>query len=482
MSRNLFFPACLSFCLLGLGVGFAQNVETTTTANDTLKTSMVSSAPAGGNLSSDNVRVLPPSLIAQADGGQVEHGIAKSTVLQRFSAWYTDDILINDRLEVRGGVGGLFYYAYPTGNPGEQAGYKNAQDFGPGISEADAIYRFGNLDHSPAFLQMGYFSYKYNPDAMDLGEYLMRSEAYPNVIVSGDAGGWNFLSEANYIMIGLRLNVSLWDGKFRSDFLLPMERDYPPTGDLSPSYVATVDPIPGIEVGAGVDCAHCIAFAPSKTTPHILPGEDNSSPGNAWVKANPAYTPGGNEPAYIPDTLANGKPAGYYTFEGVKLEARASFDPKAYIPLPMLGKQDLKIFAEMAVLGVKDYPYYYNDIYQRMPFMFGINAPAFKVLDILSFQMEYYNSKFLNSTSNVISYPEALPVPVLGTTSRQAEAQKWHWAVYAKKQVIKGITLYGQVACDHLRLPSYDQHFTFQEVTDGNGSDWYYLMRLEIGI
>jgi hypothetical protein len=113
--------------------------------------------------------------------------------------------------------------------------------------------------------------------------------------------------------------------------------------------------------------------------------------------------------------------------------------------------------------------------------MFGIDVPAFKLLDILSFQMEYYNSKFLNSTANVIGYPEALPVPVQGT-AQQAEEQKWHWAVYAKKQVMKGINIYGQVACDHLRLPSYDQSFTFTDVTDGNGSNWYYLVRLEIGI
>lgn len=132
MKRDLFFPVCLGFCLLGLGTAFAD------VASD-----------------SENIRVLPPSLIAQADAGQIERGPAKSTVLQRFSAWYTDDILINDRLEIKGGVGGLFYYAYPTGNPGEQAGYKNATDFGPGISEADAVYRFGDLAHSPAFLQMG---------------------------------------------------------------------------------------------------------------------------------------------------------------------------------------------------------------------------------------------------------------------------------------------------------------------------------------
>jgi len=457
MRKDLFLPVFLSACLLALDVGFAQSGD-----------------------DSSGIVALPPNVIAQLDAGQVEAGPAKSDVLQRFSAWYTDRIVIQNRLQVNGGVGGLFYYSYPTGNPGVQAGYENTTFFGPGLSEVDATYSFGNLAHPVAFLQMGYFPYKYNPDAMDLGEYLLRSQAYPNIVVTGNAGGWDFMSEANYMMLGLRFNLSLWGGKFRSDFLLPIERNYPPEGDISPTYVGTLDPLPGIEIGAGVDCGHCISLAPSKTSPKIAPGTAQS-PGNEWVVANPNYTPNGSQSQYITDTLPNGKPAGYYTFEGVKLEARASFDPKAYVPLPMLGKEDLKIFGEVAVLGVKDYPGYYTDVFQRMPIMFGLNLPTFRLLDILSFQMEYYNSKFLNTTQNVINYETALPIPDVGS-SRAIEAQKWHWSVYAKRQILKGISIYGQVACDHLRLPAYDQSFTQTEVTDGNGSDWYYLIRLEIGI
>jgi len=474
MNKNLFLPVFLSSCLIGIGSAFAQN-----------------------DGDSSDIRPLPKSLFVQLDGGQVEAGPAKSAILNRFSAWYTDQILIQDRLDVRGGVGGLFWYSYNPGGLPSGAGYENVTNFGPGLSEVDATYKFGDLNHSPAFLQMGYFPYKYNPDAMDLGEYLLRSQAYPNVLVTGNGDGWDYMSEANYMMLGFRFNLSLWDGKFRSDFMLHMERDNAPEGDLSPTYVATLDPLPGIEIGVGADCSHCISVDPSKTTPKAAPSPNQQ--GNAYIEQNPNWTPAdtlpGSPPRYV-DTLPNGKAAGYYTFEGLKLEARASFDPKAYIPLPMLGKEDLKIFGEVAVLGVKDYPFYYTDIYQRMPIMFGINIPTFKLLDILSFQMEYFNSKFLNTNWNLIEYGTSVPIPE-GVTAdgvatddpnqmipdtRAIEAQKWHWAVYAKRQVIKGVSIYAQVACDHLRIPIYDGSFTNQEVTDGNGSNWYYLMRLEFGI
>src|SRR5690606_35009810 len=94
----------------------------------------------------------------------------------------------------------------------------------------------------------------------------------------------------------------------------------------------------------------------------------------------------------------------FYTFQGLKLMARASADPKVFVPMPFLGPEDLKVFGEVALLGVKNYPFYYEKRTERMPVMFGMNLPAFGFLDIVSLQFEYYGSPFPNSVDNAYRY------------------------------------------------------------------------------
>jgi hypothetical protein len=74
-----------------------------------------------------------------------------------------------------------------------------------------------------------------------------------------------------------------------------------------------------------------------------------------------------------------------YTLRGVKLMGRMTLDPKKLVPdLDIFGPEDGKIYGELAVLGVKNYGKkfsdttqnygYYNDIFKRMPIMFGFIA------------------------------------------------------------------------------------------------------------
>ncbi|MDZ7262100.1 MAG: hypothetical protein ONB05_08355 [candidate division KSB1 bacterium] len=69
---------------------------------------------------------------------------------------------------------------------------------------------------------------------------------------------------------------------------------------------------------------------------------------------------------------------GYYTFGGTKVMARIAFDPKPLLPWNFFGRRDVRIYGEMAVLGIKNYPRYYEKITERMPVMLGFNIPAFK--------------------------------------------------------------------------------------------------------
>ncbi|MDB5105984.1 MAG: hypothetical protein JWP91_3673 [Fibrobacteres bacterium] len=438
-----------------------------------------------------DVRALPLSMSTQVDAGQVVHGHVndqplKEQFLQRTAVWLTQEVVIKDRLSVKAGIGGVFWYAIPGGELNGDAAHKNLTRFGPGISQVQAIYSFGALESPSAKIQMGLFPYKYNPDAMNLGEYLLRSGTYPGIL---QTGGWNIVSKAAYMMQGVRLNVPLWDGRFQSDFLLPMERDIAPMGDLSPTYVASLRPVAGLEIGAGADCNHCIAFKPSRTSPKKLadPNDPSGNPGNAYIIANPDVA-GRDTLPYIRDTTR------FYTFQGVKLMGRVSLDPKAYFASDLLGAEDLKVFAELAVLGVKNYPFLYEKVGERMPIMFGVNLPTFKLLDVLSFQMEHYKSKFPNSSYDL--YYFNLPI-VNGVTKNGIRTQNpntydmensavrrddWKWSVYAKREIAKGISIYAQVANDHLRVPAFDLKPSWTQITDRNGKDYYYMVRFEMGI
>ena len=161
----------------------------------------------------------------------------------------------------------------------------------------------------------------------------------------------------------------------------------------------------------------------------------------------------------------------------------ASFDIKPVIPTTIFGKEDLKIFVEAAVLGVQNYPFYYDDITKRIPVMFGFNFPTFKILDVLSFEWEWYGSQFDNNMQN--SQTGQLPewyIPTNShapneyddtaafssstkptgfnadgaTTWKQYFSQdNWKWAIYAKKSLGKSISLHLQLANDHMHMITY---------------------------
>ena len=76
--------------------------------------------------------------------------------------------------------------------------------------------------------------------------------------------------------------------------------------------------------------------------------------------------------AYVDPSLPDS--TGHYTFAGTKLMARASFDFKPFFKSfsdRFLGPNDLKIYSEAAILGVKDYPGYYSKLRDRIPRMIG---------------------------------------------------------------------------------------------------------------
>jgi hypothetical protein len=482
-------------------------------------------------------QVVKGSNLQNASGGPIE-----ALPVQRTGISLVQEATVEDRLEIKIGVGGLFWYSW---NAQQGAPHTQVVRFGPGISTAHANFKFGDLEKPWMTAQFGFFTHKYNPDAVNLGEYLFRSTAYPALVYTG---GWNFIASASARLTGVRLAFSHFGGVFTHDLMAYFETEFYPQNSISGAWLGTFK-AGALELGTGVAVQHMIPMKPSRLTPKdplstyvklpffpaVAPDSGLVSIDNGPLERRPLHRDHGGgpiegieaelrsmraeNPSLPGDTIlpylavTNGVdtlyrqtesqpiPEGYaylyprvrehFTFRGIKAMARASLDFKILFGLGGLGPEDLKVFAEMAILGVQNYPFYYDDISQRMPLMVGLNLPAFGWLDVLCVQAETRRFDFLDSEEK--SFQDNLPVylvprdqngqnPYLhGFEIENRKENDWKWTVYARKSLFRGLKLYAQFASDHARLQDFQAVKTFQPVLN-SPKEWYYLLRVEFGI
>jgi hypothetical protein len=316
------------------------------------------------------------------------------------------------------GLGVRFFYFF----------YLTRMDFNYAVSEAF------NID-------VGYFPVKYNDNARNLGEYLFRSGTYPQYLTT------NFDFAAARVT-GINIHGTLLDA-LGYKALLTINTEGATMGDLNFSLLASGSLFDKfIDLGAGI--SFCNFF--SANSRHTRP---------------PLQDVQGNQAALYIDDKGD---TATYTFAGTKLMGRLSVDPKALIPIDILGKEDLKLYAEAAVLGLKNYPVSidtsslgtrYDDILKRIPIMFGINFPAFNLLDVISLQAQWFGSPYPNDATNYVLY--GLPTPISTKWSDGSKAiypdstrDNWKWSIYAKKTLAGHFHVVGQVASDHLRWDKCD--------------------------
>jgi hypothetical protein len=430
----------------------------------------------------------------------------------------TQEVVVDRRMELKVGVGGVFFYSFPN-----KRGYAAAQGtkFGPGVSQAQALYKFGDEEAPWGALRLGYFPYKYDPDAKNLGEYLFRSMPYPALVTTG---GWSITDNAQVRAQGLAFTLNQFQGRLKHDFILMSERDFRPQGDFSPAYVFQADLGP-FQLGGGASFHH---FLPIDAK---LSKTDPSNAGKDLVlkyKSFPAFLAGQNQytamaddtvrhadgrqliatvtdmdgvvaenprlqlnsktnqvtdtvthMVYTPDTV-------YYNTQGIKLMARASFDIQKIAPIPFLGPQDLKIYGEVALLGWENQPGYYENRWERVPLMLGFNLPAFKLLDLLALEVEYFPNPMDDDMEQMISKGNYNPIPYGSGLLFPSKDHRddWKWSVYASKQVLTGFSLRAQIANDHFRAPQItpNQHLFASIPATRMPSNWYYVVTLNFGI
>jgi len=315
-------------------------------------------------------------------------------------------------------------------------------------NQVEGRYWLGEKEKPLLYVGAGIFPFKYNPDVRNLGEYLYRTGTYPGYIIN------EFDFPMNRLM-GLRLsgNPLPW---LNLDVMLTSEPYQLPMLDYGLSGLFTCSAGKALDIGAGVFFSHLFSINEEYTTPKT---SDN----------------------LIQDT-ANPSDTSYYTFRGTKLMARFSFDPKAFFATSLFGKNDLRLYGEVAVIGLKDYAVYYDTLWQRIPVMIGFNVPAFKVLDVVAVEVEWYGNRYPNSYANVWArnnipqpYQEPATIGII-----DYKKDDWKWSVYASKK-LSVFTLVGQVANDHIRMVRHDDRESDREEALRTSKDWEWMLKCAFG-
>lgn len=486
-------------------------------------------AAAAARADEPTIERKPLHVAALNEFGQLGKGIFKvgtqgnAETLQmewidHFGAFINQEAIVNDRLFVCAGLGGVFQYRKPERVQADFYGTQRGE-FYIGPTKAFAEYRFGDVEKPVVSIGTGMFPYKYNNEAYNLGEYLYRTLPYPTVITTG---GYVLVNDPRAYLEGFHGSLNL--GGFRLDALLTTETSLAPLFDWSLGLVASYNLGDGLlELGAGVNFKKLIQVNPSRTARELkqngyftLNGKDYVTGVDYYSRAEEWYNKRGTaadslkareyaaDRAVVVDTIAamRADPAragqvpdtSYFTAAGTILMARATLDPKKFLGGEgFLGPQDLKIYGEVALLGVKNYPVFYKKRSERMPMMAGINLPAFGLLDLFAVQVEIFKSPWLNNTAQVAK--RGINIPHFPLTSDSLLSDKayndmttkddFKWSVLIQKKLGNHITLSGQAASDHMKLVSsryfYGPQFDHNEITT-SGDHWYYMLQIGWGI
>lgn len=382
-----------------------------------------------------------------------------------------------------------------------------------GPTRAVAEYHFGDPKNPYLTLGSGMFMYKYNQDANDLGEYLYRSGAYPAYTVTG---GYVLVNSAAANVQGAKASLSL--GNLKADFLVTTETNLAPFYDWSLGGIVSYSIADGLlDLGAGVNLKRLFSVKQNRTSKSALAngyftlgGQNYTTKTDYYSHQIEFYNNNNNHVDSVkaaalqvlmdtvnaitsPSRIDNKPEILYYTNAGILLMGRASLDLKKIMSSDLFGPQDLKLYSEIAVLGLKNYPVFYTKVTERMPIMFGINLPTFRLLDLLSVQGEVLRSPWLNNTAQIANGTN--PVPALPQAfDRVASKNEWNdlatkddwkWSILAKKKIGNFITISGQAANDHMRMVSsryfYGPQYDHNEITVSS-DHWYWMTQISWGI
>ncbi len=482
------------------------------------------------------IEYKPLAIYGLQEFGQIRDGailtgggkatLLKNEWLDHFGAFVTQEAFVDRKVKLQVGLGGIF--EFPKDERKEpQFGGTQGKMFFIGPTTANAMVLFGDPENPWLSLGGGMFPFKYNPDASDLGEYLFRSGGYPTHVFNG---GYLLIGDNKAYLEGCHALVSL--GNLKLDLLFTTETRMPPLYDWSLSSLAQYSMADGlIDMGAGVKFDRLLQVRPSRTMREEIGNSYFQRPDGKWYSGNASYY--SNQQKFWEAKIKNINPldtlavqgaqkkidankgiydsinpdaggawinsatklpigAKFYTPAGVIVMGRMSVDLKKLFNSPQFSPSDLRIYSEVALLGVGDYPVFYEKKSERMPIMVGINLPTLGVLDLFSVQVEHFGLRFENSTYQLgasnyaIPYFPSDPYYSQNEYGDLADKDNWSWSILLKKSVFSAFNFSAQFAKDHYRTVSsnyftYGPHLEPGDVTH-KLSDWYCMVQFGWGI
>lgn len=464
-----------------------------------------------------NPEILPMRAMASAEFGRVEQAfIAPSEIYDKESlingsVWMLQDANLNNSFDAHFGIGVMTFSVM------DRATVPNAQfrRMVPVLARASGVYTLGGRDDSEyAFrAEAGIFPYKYNSYATNLGEYLFRTRVMP---IQVRTGGLDVIEAAGGHLTGFHFNGHI-PGGFHWDAFYTYNMDRTPLKAQSVTLMAGYKHQEVFELGVGLQWENWFVDDKSVLSPkltnnmsyktvHVVTGETrNFNYKTLDASLYDACAIGFAEPCPensvsldkdgqvigrsdlfnggISDTLYRIVDSSYYSFNGIKVMARAAFNPQSLLQLDFLGPKDLSIYSEAILLGLNPVPVYGETIQERMPIMFGVNLPTFKALDQLALEFEVFRLRYPMSDKEVQG--DEVPNYEVIDGDGNFRRDDWKFSLLAKKTIFPGFEVFLQVARDHMRNIDFYGKDNFWEVTQRNGNgmtnlgDFYWLTRFK---
>ncbi len=330
----------------------------------------------------------------------------------------------------------------------------------PFLPQAVGIFDLNFDDYlvSSMLFECGLMEYAFNPHVKNLGNYMYRSFPYP----------LNISTKLDYIysnLLGMRVQGGTLGNQLKLGAIINSIINQSPFFDMNVSlYASYSDPQKVVDASAGICFDRIIALNDTLTRA---------------IQSWPV----------IGDTTLS--------LKGTKLDAYVSIDIKKILNLDagdngLFGKNDLKIYTEAALIGLKDPDYYPNDttitpsLLNRLPVMLGVNLPVFKILDLLSVEVEWLKYPYANDWWGFSFSQPPTPKPFYPSDSTWRKIYKngdnWKWTVYIKKSISK-FDLLLFFANDHVRYETYSvESHQFTEQSLRRNTNWHWYVKLQYNL
>ena len=446
-------------------------------------------------------------------------GVLEKKPFVRYGAWVNVAGSVSERTDFSLLLAAMHWNSLPTT---KGSAFTRNQSLSPGLGHAYLSHKLGDLQDPYLTLKFGDINYRYS-DSKNLGGHLYTSGAYPGYL---DGNYWELVDGANYGAQGAVGSFSFLENTLKVDATLFLEHGIEPHFDLSPGIVASYKIGNILEIGAGAVFAHLISVDEDRTTP--------KNRKNAYFNGKPLSEQDQQglgleltDTLIVNDTLdpkykkflasddprkefleSNGKSAryltsaengtsnsqlSYYTFRGTKLMGRFRLTP--FEPL-FENTAPMGLYGEINVLGVKNYPFYYEKITERMPVLIGLDFPM-PTFD-LNVEVEYYKNKFRNNIQQ--PYEFELPIWQENPSSFQKEIKDvsgkvvstvpvashsnapLYWSVRARKSFYSDKLAFNlKLARDFVRPVNFFGNPTF-EPAFREQNQWYLIFKTDISI